>query len=71
MIQDLYSPSENLELNQKKITTMTKKTRTEETKQIRERVQVEGLQGNRILDVDAMPIIEKENQKIELYMKGK
>lgn len=62
LIQDLYSPSENLELNQKKITTMTKKTRTEETKQIRERVQVEGLQGNRILDVDAMPIIEKETK---------
>ena len=62
MIQDLYSPSENLEVNQKKITTMTKKTRTEETKQIRERVQVEGLQGNRILDVDAMPIIEKETR---------
>ena len=62
LIQDLYSPSENLELNQKKITTMTKKTRTEETKQIRERVQVEGLQGNRILDVDAMPIIEKETR---------
>lgn len=62
LIQDLYSPSENLEFNQKKITTITNKKTVRETKQIREKVMVEGMENRNIIDVDVMPIIEKENK---------
>lgn len=61
LIQDLYSPIENLELNKRKITTMTKKTRVSQTKQIREKVMIGNLDGRRIMDVDVMPTIVKEH----------
>lgn len=62
LIQDLYSPSENLVFNKKKITTITNKKTLKETKQIREKVMVEGIENRSIIDVDVMPIIEKENK---------
>lgn len=62
LIQDLYSPSENLEFNKKRITTITGKKTTRETKQIREKVMVEGLENRNIIDVDVMPMIEKEHR---------
>lgn len=62
LIQDLYSPSENLEFNKKKITTITNKRTTRETKQIREKVSLEGVENRSIIDVDVIPNIEKENK---------
>lgn len=62
LIQDLYSPSENLEFNKKKITTITNKRTTRETKQIREKVTLEGMENRSIIDVDVIPNIEKENK---------
>lgn len=62
LIQDLYSPSENLEFNKKKITTITNKRTTRETKQIREKVSLEGMENRSIIDVDVIPNIEKENK---------
>ena len=62
LIQDLYSPSEKLTFNKKKITTITNKKTIKETKQIREKVNIEGIENRNIIDVDVVPIIEKENK---------
>lgn len=63
LIQDLYSPIENLEFNQRKITTMTDKRVNKDTMQIREKVILEGMGDKSIIDVDIVPIIEKEHKK--------
>ena len=60
LIQDLYSPCENLEFNKKKITTITGKRCQKETKQIRETIEVDGMENKQIIDVDVNPIIEKQ-----------
>lgn len=62
LIQDLYSPCENLEFNKKKINTITDKKCNKEVKQIREKVSLEGIENKNIIDVDVNPIIEKENK---------
>lgn len=62
LIQDLYSPSEKLEFNKKRITAITGKITRNETKQIREKVNIEGMENRSILDVDVMPRIEKEHK---------
>lgn len=62
LIQDLYSPNENLEFNKKRITTITNKKNTRDTMQIREKVTVEGIENRNIIDVDVVPMIEKENK---------
>lgn len=62
LIQDLYSPSENLEFNKKRITTITGKKAIRETKQIREKVMLEGIENKNIIDVDVTPVIEKEER---------
>lgn len=60
LIQDLYSPCENLEFNKKKITTITNKQTRKEIKQIREKVEIEGMENKNIIDVDVCPVIEKQ-----------
>ncbi len=60
LIQDLYSPCENLEFNKKKITIITNKQTRREMKQIREKVEVEGIENKSIINVDVSPIIEKQ-----------
>ncbi len=62
LIQDLYSPCENLEFNKKKIKTITDKKCNKELKQIREKVTLEGINNKKIIDVDVIPIIENENK---------
>ena len=61
LIQDLYNPCENIEFNKKRITTITNKENRCETKQIREKINLEGLEGKNIIDVDVIPTIEKQN----------
>ena len=62
LIQDLYSPCENLEFNKKRVTTITAKQTRKEVKQIREQVTLENMGDKNIIDVDINPIIEKENK---------
>lgn len=62
LIQDLYSPIENLEFNKKRITTITEKRTMKQTKQIREKVTIDGMENKSIIDVDVIPVIEKEHQ---------
>ena len=54
LIQDLYSPCENLEFNKKRVTTITAKQTRKEVKQIREQVTLENMGDKNI--------IEKENK---------
>ena len=62
LIQDMYSPTENLEFNKKMINTMTGKIIRKETKQIREKIILEGLGNKNIIDVDIAPNVEKETK---------
>lgn len=60
LIQDLYSPCENLEFNKKKIMTITNKQTRKEIKQIREKIEIEGIENKSIIDVDVNAVIEKQ-----------
>lgn len=62
LIQDLYSPSEILEFSKKVVNTMSDKRNSKDVKQIREKVNIEGLENRNIIDVDVIPNIEKENK---------
>lgn len=64
LIQDLYSPSENLEFNKKSVNTMSDKRNVKDVKQIREKINVEGLENRNIIDVDIIPNIEKEEKSL-------
>ncbi|MCI8383868.1 MAG: DUF3794 domain-containing protein [Clostridia bacterium] len=71
LIQDLYSPCENLEFNKKKITTITNKQVRKEIKQIRENIEIEGMENKNIIDVDVCPVIEKqENSNSRIIYTG-
>lgn len=63
LIQDLYSLTENIEFNQRKITTMTNKTLNRGIKQIREKITLEGLENKNIIDVDINLAIENERKE--------
>ncbi len=62
LIQDLYSPVEKLEYNQKKIITITDKKNINEIRQIRENIQVEGIENKIICDVDVIPYIQNQSK---------
>ena len=59
LIQDLYSPCENIEFEKKNVLTMTNKRNEREIKKISEKVQIEQTNNQKILDVDVIPIIEE------------
>ncbi len=63
LIQDLYSPIETLDFNQRKITTITGKSSNRGVKQIREKITLQDMENKNIIDVDIIPIIEKEEKK--------
>lgn len=62
LIQDLYSPTEKLEFDQRNVVTITGKRVNTEVKQIREKVTINGLEGKNIIDVDVVPVIREENK---------
>ena len=61
IIQDLYSPSENIEFNKKTVRTIAGKTEISGTKEISERLKIEELNGRNIIDVDIVPNIINQN----------
>lgn len=63
LIQDLYSPLENLEFNQRKIATISDKKMVSDILQVREKVNLEDFGDKNIVDVDIIPRIEKEHRK--------
>ncbi len=60
LIQDMYSPCENLEFNKKKINTITNKQNRQESKQIRENIQLEGIENKNIIEISVTPVIDKQ-----------
>lgn len=61
VIQDLYSPSEFLNLNQRSICTMSGKCCTKSLCNLREKIAFPELNGNQIYDVEVNPIILNRN----------
>ncbi len=61
LIQDLYSPVENLEFNKRKITTIREKKSSKDILEIREKINLEDMGDKSIIDVDVFPMIEKEH----------
>ena len=59
LIQDLYCPVRKIEFNKTKIKINTNKNNKRETKQIKDRINIDELDGKKILDVDVIPTIEK------------
>ena len=62
IIQDIYSPCENLEYNKKQIVTMKSMKNYQITNQIREKVQLDNMENKTLLDVDIVPEVTKENR---------
>ncbi len=58
LIQDLYSPSENLNFNQRCVNTMSNKYETKNMCNIREKIMLPDIGGNEIYDVAVKPIIQ-------------
>ena len=60
VIQDFYSPCENLSCNKRQITTIAGKQNKKEIKQIREKVRLEEIENQSLIDVDIIPNMTKE-----------
>ena len=61
IIQDIYSPSENIEFNKKTVRTIAGRREISETKQISERLRIDELNNRNIIDVDISPNIVRQN----------
>ena len=61
IIQDMYSPSRNLELTQNKVSTMINMQKTTDMVNIREKVKLDGSEYNKICDVIAESVITEKN----------
>lgn len=62
LIQDMYSPFENITFSQKTTNMMSYKSTREEICNVQENVKVPEMEGCSIIDVDVKPIINKENK---------
>ena len=58
----MYSPTQNLNFEKKQITTMTSKQNISGVKQIREKVNINDIDGLKLLDVETTPVIINENK---------
>ena len=63
IIKDLYSPSELLEINKRKMNLMREKNSLKINKDISEKVALDGIDNKSIIDVDINPVIEKQEDK--------
>ena len=61
IIQDIYSPCENIEFNQRTIRTIAGRKEFSTTKEIKERLMIEDLRDRNIVDVDIVPNLIKQN----------
>lgn len=62
LIQDMYSPCEELSFNRKQISTMINSKQIIEIKKIREKVNLENTTGKKLIDVDVFPNISAEGR---------
>ena len=61
IIQDLYSPTQNLSLSQKNITVMKDKKEVKDIISIKDNLNIPELKGSRLCNVEVMPKILKES----------
>ena len=61
IIQDLYSPTQNLSLGQKNITVMKDKNEVKDVVSIKENLNIPELKGSRLCNVEVLPKILKES----------
>lgn len=61
LIEDMYSPSENLKFNQKCINTMSNKCVIKDVCNIKEKMLIPEINGNQIYDVEVKPVILSNN----------
>lgn len=61
LIQDIYSPSQSLNFNQRNVNTMANKCEIKNTCNIREKIMVPEINGNEIYDVEVKPVILSKN----------
>lgn len=61
IIQDIYSPSQNIEFNKRTIRTIAGRQEITNTKEIKERIMIEDLNDREIVDVDVVPNLLKQN----------
>ena len=57
IIQDMYSPSVNLEFKENKVSTMVNLKKTTDTINVRDKVRLEDIEHTRVCDVQVMPVI--------------
>ncbi len=62
LIQDMYSPTQNLKFEKRQIMTMTDKQNISNIKQIREKVNLKDVEGLNLKDVDVTNTIINENK---------
>lgn len=62
LIQDMYSPTQNLKFEKRQIMTMTNKQNISDVKQIREKINLKDIEGLNLIDVDVIPCILNENK---------
>ena len=61
IIQDLYSPNEEVKFTQKEIDAMTNKQNKRDILQVNEQIQIPEIMGHRLYDVEVKPNIVEEN----------
>lgn len=59
LIQDLYSPINNVRFNQRQVTTLVNKDRIQDVCNIQEQLSIQEIENNKIYDVCVRPIMQK------------
>lgn len=62
LIQDMYSPIEQIDFEKKQIMAITEKKNVSTLKQIREKINLKDIEGLNLIDVDVVPSIVNENK---------
>ncbi|MBR3002629.1 MAG: DUF3794 domain-containing protein [Clostridia bacterium] len=62
LIQDMYSPYDNLSFNKKQVNTMINTKQLNDTKQIREKINLNDISNKNLIDVDITPNLSSESR---------
>ena len=62
LIQDMYSPIEQIDFEKKQVMAITEKKNVSTLKQIREKINLKDIEGLNLIDVDVVPSIVNENK---------
>ena len=62
VVRDIYSPYDNIEIDNKQINAVSTKKVIREKNQIRQKIRIEGMEDKRILDVELSSVVQNENR---------